>query len=247
MMKVLTGVHHRVIEVFRKHPRGISINELRRELALSAEEQQHLDRRVRDLDAYFEIDRVRQGTATLYVLRGEWPHPKARAPISERLRAQIFLRAQNRCQMCGRSSAEDGVVLEIDHMKPVEWGGTSDESNLQALCRECNRGKKAFFATLDPKLMNQAFKQKKVHLRIAALLEGFYPDAVDSFLLGLVAGQEDWQKRLRELRTLNWKIAAKRKKGSLRVQTSYQLMKKGTSLSADPARQIRAIERSQKK
>lgn len=47
-----------------------------------------------------------------------------------------------RCKLCGRS-AQDGVTLEVDHIKPVSKGGKTELNNLWTLCRDCNRGKAA--------------------------------------------------------------------------------------------------------
>jgi hypothetical protein len=45
------------------------------------------------------------------------------------------------CCSCGRSPKEQGIALEVDHIKPRSKGGTDDLSNLQTLCKKCNVGK----------------------------------------------------------------------------------------------------------
>ena len=41
------------------------------------------------------------------------------------------------CQIC------EGITnLQIDHVTPVSKGGTNDRTNLQLLCRDCNRKKR---------------------------------------------------------------------------------------------------------
>jgi 5-methylcytosine-specific restriction endonuclease McrA len=45
------------------------------------------------------------------------------------------------CCSCGRSPKEQGVTLEVDHIKPRSKGGTDDLNNLQTLCKKCNVGK----------------------------------------------------------------------------------------------------------
>lgn len=45
------------------------------------------------------------------------------------------------CCSCGRSSREDGIILEVDHIIPRSKGGTDDIENLQTLCKKCNIGK----------------------------------------------------------------------------------------------------------
>ncbi|MGE0824015.1 MAG: HNH endonuclease [Candidatus Binatia bacterium] len=45
------------------------------------------------------------------------------------------------CCSCGRSSKEEGITLEVDHIIPRSRGGRDDIGNLQALCKKCNIGK----------------------------------------------------------------------------------------------------------
>ena len=60
----------------------------------------------------------------------------ARIHIPDSVRVSVLVRDGGRCRIC-RSSTN----LEIDHLIPVSKGGNSDESNLQTLCRRCNRRK----------------------------------------------------------------------------------------------------------
>ena len=53
----------------------------------------------------------------------------------------VLARDTWKCLSCGRSSKEDGVLLEVDHMIPRSKGGSDDMSNLQTLCKKCNIGK----------------------------------------------------------------------------------------------------------
>lgn len=63
-----------------------------------------------------------------------------RSKMTPKLRYEVMKRDGFRCAICGVSSC-DGAVLEVDHILPVSKGGKTVESNLQTLCRECNRGK----------------------------------------------------------------------------------------------------------
>jgi hypothetical protein len=238
-----TSIHRRILELLIKHPQGLSVTQLRKMLELNAEEQQHLDRRIRDLDEEHDIDRTRDGGALLYVYKGERATPRRRGPIHPRVRAQVLLNAHGACAMCGRTIGKDGITLQVDHIIPVEWGGTSDIGNLQALCTEDNAAKKAYFAGFDQHLMKKVCSYSKVHQRIGQLLILLQPGFVESSLLGAVAGQEDWHKRLRELRTLGWEIKARKaKQRSGRVTSAYSV-EKWTELSDDPAADIRRIEK----
>ena len=67
---------------------------------------------------------------------------KERVKMSDKLRFQVLKRDNYTCQICGRK-AKDGVELEIDHIVPIAKGGKTVLSNLQTLCKQCNRGKGA--------------------------------------------------------------------------------------------------------
>lgn len=63
-----------------------------------------------------------------------------RRRVSATLRAQILSRDGYRCRMCGARASDLGVSLQVDHVIPVDQGGTDDLDNLAALCQPCNRG-----------------------------------------------------------------------------------------------------------
>jgi 5-methylcytosine-specific restriction enzyme A len=60
----------------------------------------------------------------------------AKRRIPYHLRAQVLLRDGARCRNCRTL-----MRLEVDHIIPVSRGGKTEESNLQTLCRRCNRRK----------------------------------------------------------------------------------------------------------
>jgi len=238
-----TIIHRRMLELLIANPQGLSITQMRKLLDLGGEEQQHLDRRMRDLDEEHEIERVRSEGAILYVYKGPREVPRKREPIHRNVRGQVLLRANGACAMCGRTIAKHGITLQIDHIIPVEWGGSSKIENLQALCEEDNAAKKAYFAGFDQELMKKVFAFSKVHHRIGQLLIALQPGYVESFLLEAVAAQDDWQKRLRELRTLGWEIEVKKmKQPNGRVTSAYKVQK-WNELSDNPAADIRRIEK----
>lgn len=65
---------------------------------------------------------------------------RERSRMTRSLRYEVLKRDGFKCRYCGRR-AEDGVQLEVDHIIPVSRGGKTEMSNLQTLCRDCNRGK----------------------------------------------------------------------------------------------------------
>ena len=59
-----------------------------------------------------------------------------RAPIPGNVRNMLLAISGYKCQKCGSRES-----LEIDHVVPHSWGGSSGMENLQVLCRRCNREK----------------------------------------------------------------------------------------------------------
>lgn len=218
-------------------------------------QQQHLDRRLRQLDYFFLITRVRFSMSTYYALESvKTLDPSARrAPISKTLRAQV-LRNQ-RCAQCGRTPDEDNVKLHVDHKVPKEWGGSDEIENLQALCSECNEGKKHYFESLGADTAEgvlEAANLDSPHRRIAEALRAAYPHSIRTDVLEAIAQskqyQEDWQKRLRELRELDgWEIGVKKAKEGRRFMTYYYLKEDPPPLpQGNLAAEIRRLERMKK-
>ena len=62
--------------------------------------------------------------------------------INWRLRAQVLIRDNCICKMCGTSPAKNStVVLHVDHIVPYSKNGETVLENLQTLCHVCNIGK----------------------------------------------------------------------------------------------------------
>lgn len=206
----------------------LSMLEIREILRGELPEQEQLDRRKRDLHPHFQIAKTRVGKTYKYELVGRRKGSDARAGISLRVRAQVL--SEGRCRMCGRTPREDEVRLVVDHIIPQAWGGTDEPQNLQPLCEDCNQGKKDLFSDFDQHAdrIREAIVHEEPHRRIGELLKSFEGDWVPSELVGVVASavqhQEDWQKRLRELRVLDWDIDVQRRREKGRVRTSYRVI-----------------------
>ena len=56
--------------------------------------------------------------------------------ISETTKKIVYSRDGGICKCCGSS-----LNLEYDHIVPYSCGGSSDVSNIQLLCQQCNRSK----------------------------------------------------------------------------------------------------------
>lgn len=81
-----------------------------------------------------------QRIAQFLSARGQsaWSGMLEAAPVADSVRYDV-LKRDRVCQLCGNGPSDD--VLEVDHIVPRSKGGLNDMSNLQVLCRTCNRGK----------------------------------------------------------------------------------------------------------
>jgi len=60
--------------------------------------------------------------------------------IRQEKRLAIYLRDGMACAYCG-TAVEAGIQLNLDHIKPVERGGTNEAENLVTCCERCNKSK----------------------------------------------------------------------------------------------------------
>ena len=80
--------------------------------------------------------RIKQNTAKID------PVKKKHLRVIGRLRYEALKLSNGRCQLCG-SSPKDGIILNVDHIKPRKKHPelALNIDNLQVLCNVCNHGK----------------------------------------------------------------------------------------------------------
>lgn len=64
-----------------------------------------------------------------------------RTSIPVALRRQVILRAHHLCEYCLVHEADFYLAGEVDHTKPIKYGGTNVFENLAYSCAYCNRFK----------------------------------------------------------------------------------------------------------
>lgn len=256
-------IHLRIIKVMKRFPEGISGGQIRQELekeGLRPDDQTHLDRRKRDLKKWFVIEKInstvivdgKKRNVTLYRYKGRRKRITDEGQISQKLRAEVIHSARGRCQMCGKTIEAHSITLVVDHKKPRDWGGTNDRQNLWAICEECNAGKKAFFSSLnaDSEMMRRVMAHESVHVRIGELLKAVgVGNRTPSSLLDVVADQDDWQKRLRELRypVIGWEIDTQLYKDPSGKKQADYILRSYKPWPDDPSGTIRRFEQERER
>lgn len=133
----------------------------------------------------------------------------------------------------------------------MAWGGDNDIDNLQALCTQCNNGKRDYFSSIDQfaDQIRAASSGLEPHKRIGVALKAFAAgnELAPSQIVGVVASmhqyQDDWPKRMRELRELGWDYKPRKKKEHGRMRSYYELTEWLPWLSEPIASLIKQIEK----
>ncbi|MEN9448441.1 MAG: hypothetical protein RJA25_1731 [Bacteroidota bacterium] len=100
-----------------------------------------LGRNLRDLiDKYYLIDYLKEETKPEVLMTDIVYKAESKIKVQAGIRWQVFRRDNWRCVACGRS-AEDNVILHVDHIIPRSKGGKDELENYQTLCETCNIGK----------------------------------------------------------------------------------------------------------
>lgn len=250
----LTEAQRAILRVLAAHPEGLTADEIRAAVHREGIQgrQEHLLRRLRELRRWYHIPNPKP-PGYKYVLKGTLATPEAApaAAVDRKLRAEILHRDHYRCQMCGKTPAEDGVKLEVDHRVPQSWfadqAKAHEPENLWAVCHPCNHGKNAFFASITDPRVQTAMAHKSIHVRLGELLIAFQGEAVPKAHLALVAfTHDDWEKRLRELREIGWDYRADKMKANGRTMVSFRLLKAAPWPEGDVSAAIRAAEKRKK-
>lgn len=93
------------------------------------------------VDAIPQLYECERERALLKMLKLSTREARSEARRRVTLRDRYEVLSRGSCACCGRTVAEHGVVLHVDHIVPVAAGGGNDLANLQALCWHCNMGK----------------------------------------------------------------------------------------------------------
>jgi 5-methylcytosine-specific restriction endonuclease McrA len=67
----------------------------------------------------------------------------ANGNVSSDIIRRLLVSQLGLCVYCKADLVSDGMKYEIDHIMPIALGGLHEDSNLQLLCRSCNRRKHA--------------------------------------------------------------------------------------------------------
>lgn len=101
------------------------------------DEQKKEQKKMKDIIAAIEHHNNKSSSPRLIQPQSQKSRAK-RKKINKDVRRQVVDKQGNACGMC---KLELTPYFEIDHTIGLQFGGTDDESNLMALCRECHAKK----------------------------------------------------------------------------------------------------------
>lgn len=158
-------------------------------------------RTLRDDGWVYEYDKSKN---TYFFPYSEPQNPKKDSRyIPNDVKSLVMIRDNSTCKMCGRSVTQDHIKIHLDHIVPLEWGGTTTSDNLQCLCKDCNEGKKNWVASENPTLMMKLNKATSAKERLRLYFE-FYPNIeINVLKLEVVAKTRGWERALRFVRSEN--------------------------------------------
>jgi 5-methylcytosine-specific restriction endonuclease McrA len=101
------------------------VGELRTQIAMLLKKQTEITKNIeqKNREKQTEITNFKQKSC------------EKRKKISKDIRQQIAEKQENACGECKQALTP---YFELDHIIGLQFGGTDDESNLMALCRECH-------------------------------------------------------------------------------------------------------------
>lgn len=92
--------------------------------------------------------------------------------FSEQQKAQVLKRDNYRCSVCG-CTADSGVTMHVDHIRPRDKGGKAEISNAQVLCSRHNNLKKNF---------EQVEFGKKIFLNLQSIADKNQDESMSAFV-----------------------------------------------------------------
>lgn len=148
--------------------------------------------------------------------------PKDSRYINNKLKSLVMVRDNSTCQMCGRDVKHDHIRIHLDHIVPLEWGGTTTLDNLQCLCSDCNEGKKNYVASEDPSVMERLSQCTSTIERLRIYFESYPNVEIGVDKLSVIAKTREWTRQLRYVRSkYNMDIEYLPKKQGVRDMETY--------------------------
>lgn len=146
------------------------------------------DRAIRKASQKGFLVKIKKG---VYKYDPELKHKKKLEDFTPQQKAEILKRDGYKCVICGLGK-ENGVELQVDHIKPKDKGGKAELSNGQTLCGKHNYLKKNF---------SQTETGKKFYIRLLELakkeddtqLVEFCTDILNTFEKHNINGHIVWK------------------------------------------------------
>ena len=147
------------------------------------------DRQIRKLHQQGLLIKVKKG---VYKYEPEMVQERNLEDFTKKQKEQILQRDGYRCVICGRG-LQDGVELQVDHIKPKDKGGKATIENGQTLCAMHNFRKKNYQQTeTGKKMFIRLYDQAKSINDIETM--NFCAEILEVFEKNNINGHIEWQK-----------------------------------------------------
>ncbi|MCL1948047.1 MAG: HNH endonuclease [Chitinivibrionia bacterium] len=126
------------------------------------------DRTIRSLSQRGFLIKVAKG---IYKYDSDFVKNRKLEDFTQAQKEEILKRDNYRCVLCGRRR-EDGIELQVDHIKAKDFDGKAIIENGQTLCAQCNFRKKNY---------KQTESGKKMFIRLYELAKHIGDEKTQSF------------------------------------------------------------------
>lgn len=141
----LSQVKHLILKTLWESGNSFPRGWVRSSTLLNLTQQKYFDRRTRELrdELGCDIDTEPHNGEHCYRLAStNLTKFNPRSYLTSSQKKWLFNKANYNCQVCGRNIPPGVQGLQADHKIPLIRGGSHEENNWQAICNECNVGKR---------------------------------------------------------------------------------------------------------
>jgi hypothetical protein len=147
------------------------------------------DRAIRSLSQKGFLIKIAKG---IYKYDPDYVENRELEDFTSEQKSEILKRDNYRCVICGRGR-EDGIELQVDHIKPKDFGGKATIENGQTLCAQHNFKKKNYKQTETGKKMFIRLYELAKHIGDVET-QSFCAQILEIFEKNGINGHIEWKR-----------------------------------------------------